>query len=86
MIKPCRLCYDFEQDAIALKSQIEKYIASIHPEDKVKDEIYQQRLSHCDTCEALSKGLCRYCGCFVVVRAIKTKMECPNPTENRWLS
>jgi len=74
----------FEQDSGVLKSQLQTYIESISVEEKVEAVQYQQRLKKCETCEALHQGLCKYCGCFVIVRAIKKQMTCPNPKGRLW--
>lgn len=84
MTIPCRLCTAFEQDHDALKGQLHTYIASLSSEQKVDDQLYQQRLEKCETCEAMHQGLCQYCGCFVIVRAVKKRMTCPNPTGRLW--
>ncbi len=81
---PCRLCTDFEQEGEALRDQLVKYISSLSVEDKVDDLLYQERLEICETCEAMNQGLCKYCGCFVIVRAVKKKMSCPNPKGRLW--
>lgn len=74
----------FEQDSGVLKSQLQTYIESISVEERVEAVQYQQRLEKCETCEALHQGLCKYCGCFVIVRAIKKQMTCPNPKGRLW--
>lgn len=81
---PCRICLQFENDEKALRDQIEKYIRSLDPEVKVQEDEYAMRLAVCEQCSSLSGGLCKYCGCFVAVRAIKKIMSCPNPSGERW--
>lgn len=82
---PCRLCLEFGRDQEALQSQIYKYLASLKADERVDDISYENRLIQCETCKAHHQGLCRYCGCFVVVRAAKKIMSCPNPDGNRWI-
>lgn len=81
---PCRLCIEFEQDSSALKNQLEKYIEALDINEKVNDELYLKRLNKCQSCAAMNQGLCRYCGCFVIVRAVKKRMNCPNPNGELW--
>ena len=80
----CKRCMLLEQDESKLLGTLGQYIDSIADEDKVSQEIYEKRLSVCDGCESLRGGLCGFCGCFVVVRAIKKKMYCPHPKGERW--
>lgn len=84
MVIPCRLCTAFEQEGEVLMEQIQKYLCSISDELKVEEELYHKRLEKCDTCEAMHGGLCKYCGCFVVVRAIKKQLSCPHPGGSCW--
>lgn len=84
MVIPCRLCTEFEQKDEDLKRQLQIYMDSLSKEQKVEDQLYRQRLEKCDTCEGLRQGLCKFCGCFVTVRAIKKQMSCPNPKGKMW--
>lgn len=81
---PCRLCMEFGQDQEALQNQIFKYLDSLNDDDRTDDDHYEKRLKHCDACVDHRQGLCRYCGCFVVVRAAKKQMSCPHPDGDRW--
>lgn len=81
---PCRLCMEFGQDQEALQAQIVKYLDSLKAEERTVEEVYEQRLRHCENCADHRQGLCRYCGCFVVVRAAKKHLHCPHPDGNLW--
>jgi len=68
-----------------MQKTIEDYISSIDEEECVSDKIYEQRLEKCNNCDGLYGGAtCRYCGCFVLVRAKKKKMYCPYPADKKW--
>jgi hypothetical protein len=81
---PCRICMEFEQDGDVLRTHIEKYLRTLSEEEKIDEASYFNRLSLCEKCEALNQGLCKYCGCFVIVRAIKKRLNCPYPEGKRW--
>jgi hypothetical protein len=71
----------FEQ----VMAQMPEYIKAVAEDLRVSDEEYRARLAHCYECEGLSGGLtCKYCGCFVQMRAIKKHMRCPSPLTGRW--
>jgi len=82
----CRRCSDedialFEQ----VMAQMPEYIKAVGENIKVADEEYRARLEHCYECEGLAGGtMCRYCGCFVQMRAIKKHMHCPSPLDKKW--
>ena len=64
-------------------TDLRKYIAQIDKDLKVEDEEYQDRLAKCKECDNLLSGMCRICGCFVEMRAVKKKNHCP-AVEKRW--
>ena len=80
----CKKCFEFEDDEIELKESIRRYIQNIPQEERVKDTVYEKRLQICENCSNMVNGMCRYCGCFVVIRAVKKKLLCPNPESNKW--
>lgn len=64
--------------------QIDTYIKGLDPEIVCSQDVYEERLQACRGCEALHKGLCKYCGCFVMVRARKEAQTCPYPGNSKW--
>ena len=48
---------------------LHEYIKNLDEEIKADEETYEKRLSICKTCDYLSDGMCRACGCFVELRA-----------------
>ena len=75
---PCPRCLQQEGGEAFLRT-VEAYAASLPRERCVEEGLYQARLSACQGCEALYDGGCRYCGCFVLVRAKKKGLSCPHP-------
>ena len=73
--KFCRKCLlaDMEETDYLLQA----YIAAYPPEKRVADSVYKARLEQCRSCEHLYQGMCRKCGCFVELRAMKPHMDCP---------
>lgn len=82
-MKTCRRCHDFG-DNPDIKTYILNYIKHVDTQIKCDDNVYNQRLNTCDSCEKLVNGMCNLCGCFVLVRAIKKNMTCPYPYLNKW--
>lgn len=58
-------------------SMIEKYKAAIKMADRVDEELYENRLSICTSCDGLNEGTCMSCGCYVELRAISKVAHCP---------
>jgi hypothetical protein len=68
-----------------VKEGIEDYLKTIDSEQRVSDDLYQKRLSQCIECDGLYYGsTCRFCGCFVQIRALKKSTDCPNPEGSKW--
>lgn len=74
----CKRCLLKDSDPETYAQSILSYLASLSPEEKSPDPLYRERLTHCQTCPQLIQGMCRVCGCFVEVRAAKTKQYCPD--------
>lgn len=83
VVKWCRKCHDFGDDG-TLEVQIISYLERMDAKLKCDEGIYSERLRICDSCEKLCNGMCGYCGCFVIVRAAKKHMTCPNPYNDLW--
>ena len=57
-----------------LKEHIDNYPALM----RASKDVYSDRLEVCKMCDELSDGMCRKCGCYVQLRAVKKKMYCPD--------
>lgn len=57
--------------------ELSMYIKNYPEEKRVSEEIYRNRLEICRKCEELINGMCRKCGCYVELRALKKKISCP---------
>lgn len=81
----CRAC---DQDDAALQGAFRlasEYAALLKPEQCVPEETYRHRLRQCGLCPRLQGHTCGICGCFVIVRARRIAMDCPDPAGSRWL-
>ena len=79
----CNIPKNLQEDMMA--ESIAAYVAGIPPEEVVEDNVYESRLEKCSTCADLVGGLtCSHCGCFVLARAKKKRMDCPKPGGNLW--
>lgn len=73
----CKRCL-LREMAEADIQMIEKYKSAIKNEDKVSNEIYEQRLMVCKSCDKLNDGTCNACGCYVELRALGKVSGCPH--------
>lgn len=68
-----------------IKAKIPEFLATIDEDSRVSDEEYTTRLNLCFECEELVFGVtCKYCGCFVQMRAVNKLRHCPNPLHKAW--
>lgn len=74
-----RICKKCLLRDLAAKDQknLSKYLAVIKKQDKVSDEVYEQRLNVCRECERLIEATCDACGCYVEFRAAVKTGRCP---------
>jgi len=79
----CPRCPHPTQDQ-DIRVVIDQVIQSLPPEQRTPEAEYALRLQGCEDCPGQMAGVCRYCGCYVEVRAAKNFMICPNPKGSRW--
>ncbi len=85
-LKECKGCsatvhHSFEE----VKSNMAEYIKTIEPDLRTDHELYSKRLAQCSSCPGLYyESTCRYCGCFVQMRALRRAVDCPNPEGSKW--
>ena len=83
---PCKRCDMDELLSIEqIRAQIPEYIKAIGEDIRVPDGEYRSRLDICYKCEGLAFGItCKYCGCFVQMRAVNKHRHCPHPSGKLW--
>lgn len=74
----CRKCLLREMDEEAYFQNMYTYIRNLPEEDKVSEEVYEERLTRCKACDRLMNGMCRICGCYVEMRAAIKIRSCPD--------
>ncbi|MFC6452728.1 DUF6171 family protein [Paenibacillus vulneris] len=80
----CRHC-THEADVSAEQIERSMGILKRTPDACVTEDLYDARLAACRTCEALlHHHTCRYCGCYVQIRALLKEKSCPEPAGSRW--
>lgn len=68
-----------------IKAKIPDFLATVDEDLRVSDEEYEARLNCCFECEGLVFGVtCKYCGCFVQMRAFNRLRHCPSPINKNW--
>lgn len=72
----CRLC-QIELEAGEDARQLLKYRNLIREEDRVGEEVYEERLAFCENCDRLVGVTCQECGCYVQIRAFAKAGTCP---------
>jgi hypothetical protein len=81
----CQRCHAFEDDGKLLE-QMQAYLKRMDPEICCEDAEYESRLLECEQCPSMINGVCKFCGCFVILRAKKKNSTCPEPTGDRWMN
>lgn len=81
--KICKRCLIDELDFDEVYEDIKRYIKEFPADKRVSEEEYSQRLAICRKCDELENGICRKCGCFVELRALKKGMYCASENK-KW--
>lgn len=81
--KICKRCLIDELDYDETYEDIKRYINEFPKEKRVSGEVYSERLRICRECDELENGICRKCGCFVELRALKNGMYCASE-DKKW--
>lgn len=76
-MRECRKCLVRDLAEKADYSNMFTYITQLDEEIKVETRLYEERLEKCKQCDALISGICKYCGCFVEMRAAVKMNYCP---------
>lgn len=82
-LRVCRKCLLSETSEAEYFQQLNAYIAGLDAADRVSQEVYESRLHICGSCENLTRGMCRLCGCYVELRAALRVRKCP-ALPSRW--
>lgn len=73
----CRKCLIRDMDKKQYFKNLYDYIENLEADIKAEEQLYEERLSICKSCDLLAEGMCCACGCFVELRAVITKNICP---------
>ena len=73
----CKKCLLKEMSEEKFKKELADYLESLEPEDKVSNQLYEERLRICKQCDYLNAGMCKACGCYVEMRAAMKRRICP---------
>lgn len=80
---PCKKCMLEDIDFDGIYAHITQLIELIPEEERTAEAEYRRRLDICRQCECLHSGTCEKCGCYVELRAARSKMDCPHE-DKRW--
>lgn len=80
----CKKCLLREMEEGEYFKNLYDYIQRLPADDKVPEEIYDERLNICKECDNLQNGMCRICGCYVELRAAMKVRACPG-LPARWI-
>ncbi len=74
-----RICKKCLLRELAVKDQknIQRYLEAIKEKDRVQEQVYEERLAICKSCDRLSEATCQACGCYVELRAALRHGRCP---------
>lgn len=81
--KICRKCLIEDMDKDEFFKELSLYIKNYPKEKRICEEVYKHRLEICKECVELINGMCRKCGCYVELRALKQKTFCPS-VPSKW--
>ncbi|MCR5332111.1 MAG: DUF6171 family protein [Lachnospiraceae bacterium] len=76
-LENCKRCMLYELADKAAYQSVKNYIDALAPEQRIADEEYHRRLEICRGCDMFLAAMCRKCGCYVEVRAIRPDSHCP---------
>ena len=79
----CRKCLLKDMPEDTYFKNLYEYIERLDEIIKVDKYEYNRRLQICTTCDNLVNGMCRICGCFVELRAVIKKNNCPD-VQKKW--
>lgn len=82
-LRVCKKCLLQKETKEEYFEKLEEYIANLDPDDRVSQELYEERLGICRECPNIIDGMCRLCGCFVELRAALKVRKCPDIVR-RW--
>lgn len=80
----CKKCLLREMEEGEYFKNLYDYIQRLPADDKVSEELYEERLDICKDCDNLQNGMCRICGCYVELRAAMKVRSCPG-LPSRWM-
>lgn len=73
----CRKCLLRDMPEQEAYANLFHYLENLSPDDRVPDEVYNERLNICRSCDKLLSGTCILCGCYVELRAAMRVRSCP---------
>ena len=74
----CRKCLLRDAPEEETWKNVREYVERLPEEDRVDEQVYENRLLICRSCDQLLGGVCRKCGCFVEMRAAMKLRSCPD--------
>ena len=77
-LRICRKCLLEQTSLEEYADSLKAYIENLDEEDRVPQELYEERLEKCARSANLFSGMCRLCGCFVELRAALKVRKCPD--------
>ena len=80
----CRRCLleDMPSGA-ALAASVQELVEALPQSERVPEDERARRLYACTACDHLIDGMCALCGCYVQLRAAKSRLGCPD-VPPRW--
>jgi predicted Zn-ribbon and HTH transcriptional regulator len=80
----CKRCLLLEAGEDVTYDEIMAYVATIDINELATDDVIDNRLDKCKSCDYLISGMCRKCGCYVEVRARMKNSSCPDFDDRKW--
>lgn len=77
-LRACRKCLLYAETREEFFQRLDTYIKNLSEDDRVSQEVYENRLEFCSHCPRLMGGMCSLCGCYVELRAALRVRRCPD--------
>lgn len=72
----CKKCLLAQLEPNDFYNRLKLYIEEFPTELRVSDDEYERRLTRCKCCKELINAMCKKCGCYVELRALKKSAHC----------
>ena len=74
----CRLCGIFSELPENVTDYADRLYRLLPARERAEEPLMKERLKVCEGCEKCNSGTCLACGCYTIIRVMKTDTRCPD--------